>query len=80
MVGRTLCKSTDNAEHCDGQQTAKIDPRVESFPEGTEVVFEVERMAVMLESIPCRLSARNGSCVRRSDRAVIIASWSRVWR
>ncbi len=71
MVGRTLCKSTDNAEHCDGQQTAKIDPRVESFPEGTEVVFEVERMApLFLQSLPIRQAQQSVSSSLAYDAAI----------
>jgi hypothetical protein len=71
VVGRTLCKSADSAKYCDSKQTAKIDPRVEDFPEGTEVVFEVERMApLFLQYLPVRQAQQSVSSSLAYDAAI----------
>jgi hypothetical protein len=70
-VGRTLCKSSDSANYCDSQQTAKVDSRVVDFPEGVEVVFEVERMApLFLQSLPVRQAQQLVSSSLAYDAAV----------
>lgn len=70
-VGHTLCKSTDSATYCDSKQTAKIDPRVEGFPEGAEVIFEVERMApLFLQFLPIRQAQQSVSSSLAYDSAI----------
>jgi hypothetical protein len=71
VVGRTLCKSTDSAKYCDSQKIVKIDGRVDGFPEGTEVGFEVERMAPLyLQSLPIRQAQQSASSSLAYDAAI----------
>ncbi len=70
-VGGTLCKSTDSAKYCDSRQTVKIEPRVEDFPEGIDVVYEVERMApLFLQSLPIRQAQQSVSSSLAYDAAI----------
>ena len=71
VVGRTLCRSADSAKYCDSKQVAKIDPRVEDFAEGMELVFGVERMApLLLHSLPIRQAQQSVSSSLAYDAAI----------
>ena len=70
-VGRRLCNSSDSEIYCDSQKTAKVDRRIVDFPEGVEILFEVERVApLFLQSLPVRQTQQFVSSSLAYDAAI----------